>query len=66
MSNAIKYTQPGGKIGVQCHKKDNFIVIRITDTGLGMSEEDLKRAFQRGAKLSAKPTGDETSSGLGL
>jgi len=67
LSNAIKYTQFGGKIGISAKKKDyNTIEINFSDNGLGISEEDLKRAFQKGAKLSAKPTGGETSSGLGL
>ena len=66
MSNAIKYTQAGGQIGVKCSKVKNMIQFEFSDTGLGMSEDDLKRAFQRGQKLSAKPTGGETSSGLGL
>ena len=66
LSNAIKYTQPGGKIGVKCSRAKDMIQFEFSDTGLGMSEDDLKRAFKRGQKLSAKPTGDETSSGLGL
>jgi len=66
LSNAIKYTQHGGQIGVKCSSVKDMIQFDFSDTGLGMSEEDLKRAFQRGAKLSAKPTGGETSSGLGL
>ncbi|MCL2039134.1 MAG: HAMP domain-containing histidine kinase [Bacteroidetes bacterium] len=66
LSNAIKYTNPGGQIGVKCSKVKDMIQFEFSDTGLGMSEEDLKAAFQRGAKLSAKPTGGETSSGLGL
>ena len=66
VSNAIKYTQHGGKIQVTAYKKDDNIEISIIDNGLGMSEEDLKHAFKRGAKLSASPTGNEFSSGLGL
>ena len=66
LSNAIKYTQKGGKIGVKVSNSGENIQFEFSDNGLGMNEEDLKRAFQRGAKLSAKPTGGETSSGLGL
>ena len=66
LSNAIKYTNPGGQIGIKCLRTRDMIQFEFSDTGLGMSEEDLKGAFQRGAKLSAKPTGGETSSGLGL
>jgi signal transduction histidine kinase len=66
LSNAIKYTQHNGKIGVKCIKDEESIIISISDNGLGMSEDDMKKAFQRGGKLSAKPTGGETSSGIGL
>jgi len=38
----------------------------VKDTGVGLSGEDLKHSFQKGAVLSAKPTGLEKSSGLGL
>lgn len=67
LSNSIKYTQTGGKLGISAAKvAGDIIEIKFSDNGLGMSEEDLTRAFKRGAKLSAKPTGGETSSGLGL
>jgi len=67
LSNSIKYTQKGGKIGVKVSKVGENIQFEFSDNGLGMSEEDLKKAFQRGQKLSAKPTGEgETSTGIGL
>ncbi|ROL56411.1 hypothetical protein D9V84_08240 [Bacteroidetes/Chlorobi group bacterium Naka2016] len=66
MSNAIKFTQKGGEVRVVSKRQDDKVVIEVTDNGLGLSDEDINRAFQRGARLSAKPTGDEPSSGLGL
>lgn len=66
VSNAIKFTQKGGEVRVTSEKKDDKVVIQVIDNGLGLSDEDINRAFQRGARLSAKPTGDEPSSGLGL
>ncbi|MDR0926521.1 MAG: HAMP domain-containing histidine kinase [Ignavibacteria bacterium] len=66
ISNSIKYTQFGGSIAISVTRNGDNIQFDFADNGQGMSEEDLKRAFQRGAKLSARPTGDETSSGLGL
>ncbi|MCL2312601.1 MAG: HAMP domain-containing histidine kinase [Firmicutes bacterium] len=67
LSNAIKFTQRGGKIGVKASEVDGNIQFEFSDNGLGMSEEDLRKAFKRGQKLSARPTGEgETSSGLGL
>ncbi len=41
-------------------------VIRVTDRGAGLSPEDLDRIFGRFQRLSAKPTGGEGSTGLGL
>lgn len=66
LSNAIKFTQDGGTVKVRSYKSDQTIVVDISDNGLGLSEEDIKNAFQRGSQLSAKPTAGESSTGLGL
>ena len=42
------------------------MVIRVTDEGAGLSEDDLKLVFGRFQRLSAKPTANEASTGLGL
>lgn len=68
ISNAIKYTQKNGSILVETtfDKDKNNIVFSVSDTGQGLSEEDIKNTFQKGATLSSKPTGDESATGLGL
>lgn len=66
VNNAIKYSHNGGKIRIRAYKQDKEMVVEVSDNGLGLSEEDIKNAFQRGAKLSARPTAGELSSGLGL
>ncbi len=66
LSNAIKFTQKGGSVRMKCQQIDDTIVFEISDNGLGLSEDDLNGAFKRGAQLSAKPTGGESSTGLGL
>ena len=66
VSNAIKYSPIGGKIVVLVTHEDNNTVIRIADEGAGLSPEDLGRLFGRFQRLSAKPTGGESSTGLGL
>jgi signal transduction histidine kinase/CheY-like chemotaxis protein len=66
LSNAIKYSPIGGRIGVSTEPGDLGAVIRITDQGPGLSAEDVARLFGRFQRLSAKPTGGETSTGLGL
>jgi len=66
ISNAIKYCFQGGKISVKLHQRSDLIIISVSDNGPGFSEEDYSRMFKRFARLSAKPTGQENSSGLGL
>lgn len=68
ISNAIKYTQKNGSILVETtyDKDKNHIIYSVSDTGQGLSEEDIKNTFQKGATLSSKPTGDESATGLGL
>jgi signal transduction histidine kinase/DNA-binding NarL/FixJ family response regulator len=66
LSNAIKYSPIGGSIDVAAERSDLGAVIRITDQGPGLSAEDIARLFGRFQRLSAKPTGGESSTGLGL
>ena len=66
LSNAIKYSQIGGRIDVGLERQHENVVIRVRDQGAGLSPEDLSRVFGRFQRLSAKPTGNELSTGLGL
>ncbi len=66
ISNAIKYTPEYGKIIVRTQADTDFVSISISDTGPGISEEDQGKLFGKFARLSAKPTGGESSTGLGL
>lgn len=47
MSNAIKFTEPGGSITVRQRTEGNKVVVSFTDTGCGMSEEVQKRIFDK-------------------
>jgi signal transduction histidine kinase/response regulator of citrate/malate metabolism len=66
VSNAIKYSPLGGHIELTMGVADDHILIRIRDEGAGLSEEDVSRLFGRFQRLSARPTGGERSTGLGL
>ena len=68
ISNAIKYTERNGSVLVETSfdKDKNHIVFSVSDTGQGLSEEDIKSTFQKGATLSSKPTAGESATGLGL
>ena len=66
LSNAIKYSHPEGIISVKAYCRENKMVIDIRDNGPGFKEEDMDRLFTRFSRLSARPTGVENSTGLGL
>ncbi|MFG5117791.1 DUF3369 domain-containing protein [Methylorubrum sp. POS3] len=66
VSNAIKYSHPGGAIAVAVRQETGATVCAVTDEGPGLSPEDAARLFGRFQRLSAKPTGGEGSTGLGL
>ncbi len=67
LSNSVKYTGPGGQVIASTSLSDiGEAVIRVRDTGEGMSEEDLARAMEPFRQLSTAAIGDSTGSGLGL
>jgi len=69
LNNAIKFAPPDTIVEVSTFLKNDkkkTVAVAVKDNGVGLSEEDLRRSFQKGAMLSAKPTGLEQSSGLGL
>ena len=45
--NAIKYTSSGGSVTVSCQSYELFCRINVTDTGIGIPEEEQARIFQR-------------------
>jgi len=66
ISNAIKFSPPGGKIEIHMEDRVNKLSIKISDQGAGFTEEDKKKMFGKYQKLSAQPTGGEQSIGIGL
>jgi signal transduction histidine kinase len=66
VSNAIKYSPPGTGIDISLEGRHGEAAIKVKDEGAGLSPEDLARLFGRFQRLSAKPTGGESSTGLGL
>ena len=66
ISNAIKYSPRGGTIEVSMQKRGAEVVLDVRDHGPGLLPEDSARLFGRFQRLSAKPTGGEASTGLGL
>lgn len=66
LSNAVKFSPPGSTVTVSLRYEPPGIVCGVRDQGPGITDEDRRRLFQRGATLSAKPTAGEPTSGYGL
>lgn len=66
ISNAIKYSPPESNVYISTHYKGNLLEFSVRDEGPGLSPEDQKLVFGEFQTLSAKPTGGEKSTGLGL
>jgi len=66
VSNAVKYSPPGKDIFVRLKKLPDAVRCEVQDEGPGLSAEDQKKLFGKFARLSAKPTGGEHATGLGL
>ena len=66
LSNAIKFSPSNKNIFIRVTRLDDNILVGIRDEGPGFSDEDKKKVFGKFAKLSARPTAGENSTGLGL
>ena len=65
IGNSIKYTKKG-KIEIKTSVDKDRLIIRISDTGIGMSAEEQKGLFQKFYRIRTKDTEDITGTGLGL
>ncbi|NUN09360.1 MAG: hypothetical protein HUU54_09315 [Ignavibacteriaceae bacterium] len=66
VNNAIKYSNYGKKIEISDSIENNLFFVRVIDEGPGFTDEDKSQLFQKLKRLSAKPTGGESSTGIGL
>lgn len=65
VGNSIKYTEKG-EVAVRAFTEGNNLVIRVSDTGIGISAEDQKKLFQKFYRVKSKETEDIRGTGLGL
>ncbi|PJN87576.1 sensor histidine kinase [Bacillus sp. mrc49] len=66
ITNSIKYSEMRSTIYIRLKKLDHFVEVMISDTGLGISEEDLPYILDRFYKVDKVRNRSETGSGLGL
>jgi two-component sensor histidine kinase len=66
VSNAINFTPPSGQISLEYRIKDKQAEVSITDTGIGITEENLERLFQFDFSQAKIGSSDNSGAGLGL
>jgi signal transduction histidine kinase len=47
LDNALKYTQPGGRVGVTCHRDSDRVIVEFADSGMGISADEQQRIWTR-------------------
>ena len=66
LSNAIRYTRPGGSINVTAVGEGGHVVVEVTDTGIGISEDDQPRIYERFYRTEEAKEAAAFGVGLGL
>jgi signal transduction histidine kinase len=66
VNNAIKYTPEGGEITIRVKGEGKNVRVEVSDTGIGISKEDLPRIFDRFYRVKSEKTRQIVGTGLGL
>jgi signal transduction histidine kinase len=66
LSNAIKFTDLGGHIEIAARYKDQMVETSVSDSGIGINDNDLDRIFMLDGSFTTKGTSNESGTGLGL
>ncbi|MEI6898804.1 MAG: two-component regulator propeller domain-containing protein [Bacteroidota bacterium] len=66
LTNAVKFTPRGGSVEVGVNEKEHLHEIYVTDSGVGIEEQNLKKIFRIDSKHTTKGTDKEKGTGLGL
>lgn len=66
MDNALRYNKDNGSVCLTLKRAGDYIILKVADTGIGMSEEDLSRLFEEFVRIKNSKTQDIRGTGLGL
>ncbi len=64
--NAIKYNRKGGEVKIALKKQENFTLLSVADTGIGIPAEDTERIFERFYRVDKSRSREIGGTGLGL
>jgi signal transduction histidine kinase len=66
LSNALKFTQKGGRVEVRAERQGERVCVSVSDTGVGIAPEDVARLFDKYEQARSRATRGEKGTGLGL
>ena len=66
LDNALKYTPPGGRVMIELQRAGQDAELRVTDSGIGIAQEDLPKVFDRFFRADPARSRDPGGTGLGL
>jgi signal transduction histidine kinase len=66
LDNAVNYTPDGGQISVRTYRQDQWVVLEVRDTGIGIAPEHLPRIFDRFYRVDKARSPESGGTGLGL
>jgi len=66
IENAIKYNRPGGRVSVSVYSDEDQILLEVSDTGVGIPEEDIPKVFNRFYRVDKARSRAAGGTGLGL
>lgn len=66
LSNALKFTSDGGTVNLRVHREDQTVVFQVEDTGIGISELQMPKLFEKFQQLEASRQRQYSGTGLGL
>ncbi len=66
ISNSAKYMEPRGRIGVRAHRDGEFVIVAVTDAGIGIPASDLPRIFEAFSQVHSHQPHAQGGLGLGL
>jgi two-component system phosphate regulon sensor histidine kinase PhoR len=66
VENAVKYTPEGGSLGIELRQEAGWVIVDVTDNGLGIPEEEVPRIFERFYRVDRSRSREMGGTGLGL
>ncbi len=66
LANAVKYTPPGGRINIDVEDKEEDVLIKVSDTGIGIPKEEIGKVFDEFYRATNARLAEKSGTGLGL